>query len=257
MKKILFIISILAGSMGAWASTLPEQADSAYNESAYSHALELYAEALDSLGGSADLYYNIGNTYYRLQQPGKAILWYERALMADPTHGDARTNLDFVNTTITDKPIDNRSLIKRKYDRIVDSAGTDTWAWGAALLFAIAVSGAVVYLISREVRVRKICFFGGLGALALSIVLIIIATTAASRATNHNYAIVISPSANLSTSPRAANDGSTQAFLLHEGTKVELVDSLIKGDDPADCWYEVAIGGDARAWINGKDIERI
>ncbi len=257
MKKILFILSLVISVIGAKGSSLPEMADSAYNELAYSHALELYEATLDSLGGSADLYYNIGNTYYRLLQPGKAILWYERALMADPTHADARANLDFVNTTITDKPIDNRSLIKRKFDSLVDSAGSDTWAWVATLLFALAVAGAVVYLISGDVTVRKICFFGGLASLGLAIVMLVIATTGASRATDHEYAIVISPAANLSTTPRASTDASTQAFLLHEGTKVELVDSLIKGSEPADCWYEVAIGGDARAWVNGEDIERI
>ncbi|MDE6802625.1 MAG: tetratricopeptide repeat protein [Muribaculaceae bacterium] len=257
MKKILIILTIIAGAFGVKGATLPEMADSAYNELAYSEALNLYEATLDSLGGSADLYYNLGNTYYRLQQPGKAILWYERAIKADPTHSDARANLEFVNTTITDKPIDNRSLIKRKYDRLVDSANGDTWAWIAAAFFAFAVAGAVVYLISSDVTVRKVCFFGGLGALGLSIVILVIAATGASRASNHDYAIVISPAANLSTSPRASSDASTQAFLLHEGTKVQLVDSLIKGNAPADCWYEVSIGGDARAWINGEDIERI
>ena len=162
MKKILLIINLIVGSFGLKGTSLPEMADSAYNELAYSEALRLYEATLDSLGGSADLYYNIANTYYRLQQPGKAILWYERAIMADPTHDDARANLEFVNTTITDKPIDNRSLIKRKYDSLVDSASTDTWAWAATLLFAIAVAGAVVYLISGAVTVRKICFIGGL-----------------------------------------------------------------------------------------------
>lgn len=257
MKKYLLLTVLIATSIVGRAASLPEQADSAYNNLAYTRALELYKSTLDSLGASADLYYNLGNTYYRLKEPGRAILWYERALLLDPTHKDARANLDFVNTTITDKPIDNRSLIQRKFTAFVDSARTDTWAWTASIFFIVAVISAVIYLTGSKVRVRKLSFFGGLVSLGCAVFFIVISSMSASTSTRHNEAIVIMPAAHLSTTPRASSDPSTQAFLLHEGTKVELVDSLIKTGENPERWYEVKIGNTARAWINGEDIEII
>lgn len=257
MKKILTVIIILATYISAHASSILERADSAYNNLSYAEARYLYESALDSLGGSADLYYNIGNTYYRLNEPGRAILWYERALKLDPTHADARTNLEFVNTTITDKPVDNRSLLQRKFQGFIDSARPDTWAWIATGLFVIAVSCVVIYLIGREVKIRKISFFGGLISLGLAIFFVVIASKSASLATRHDHAIVVVPAAHLSTTPRRATDSSTQAFLLHEGTKIELIDSLIKKGESVEKWYEVKVGDTGRAWIIGEDIEII
>lgn len=257
MKKILFLLAVTVTALSSRATSLPEQADSAYNNLAYAEALRLYNATLDSIGASPDLYYNIGNTYYRLRQPGMAILLYERALMLDPTHEDARANLEFVNTTITDRPVDNRSLIKRRYDSLVASARPDTWAWLATAFFAIAVAGAVVYLVSSEVTVRKICFFGGLFMLGVAVLLIVIASAAASATTTRDKAIVISPAAHLYNTPRSSSDPADQAFLLHEGTKVTLVDSIIRNRDEADRWYEVRVGSTGRAWINCADIEKI
>ncbi len=253
------ILALLVASFSClWASALSivQQADSAYNETAYTRALELYNEAKDSVGVSSDLYYNIGNTYYRLGDLGRAVLWYERALQLNPTNQDARENLKFVNTRITDKPTDNRSIITRGYDRIVNSTSANNWSWIAFALFSLSVISFVGYLISTKVIVRKTFFFGGGALIILTIVALIITFTSSSRADNHNNAIITSPSAQLSTAPREATDASTQAFMLHEGTKVEVVDSVIPSDINQPRWYEVKIGN-ARAWINCKDIERI
>lgn len=243
--------------LSAGANNLVADADSAYNSLAYSRALELYREACDSLGASSDLYYNIGNTYYRLGDAGRAIIWYERALQLDPTNDDARTNLDFVNSRITDKPVDDRSMISRGYDNIANAAHPDTWAWIAFALFTITIIAFVGYLVTSGVLVRKTCFFGGGVLLLLTIAALTLAMTGASRSSNHDYAIITSPAARLSTAPRAATDDDSQAFLLHEGTKVEVVDSVIPSTTGAERWYEVKVGGNARAWINGDDMERI
>lgn len=264
MKKIITILIILLSTTGikaqdkAATASLPQMADSAYNDLAYSEALNLYQATADSLGVSPDLLYNIGNTYYRLSQPGKAILYYERALRLDPAHKDARANLKFVNSTISDRPIDNRSLLKRRYDSFVNSASADTWAWTATAFFALAVVGVVVYLISSKVIFRKISFFGALIATVVAILFVIIAMTSARRSTSTSRAIILSPAAHLYNAPRASTDPADQAYLLHEGTAVTVVDSLIRSGDIADRWYEITLGEkDTRAWISGDDIEII
>jgi len=256
-RYITLALAVMAGMFSSRADYIVAEADSAYNSLAYARALELYTAVRDSLGTSSDLYYNIGNTYYRLGDLGHAVLWYERALQLDPTNADALTNLEFVNTRIADKPVDDRSLLSRGYDNITASAHPDTWAWVSFALFTLTVLAFIGYLVTTGVFVRKTCFFGGGVLLLLTACSLALAFTGASRSTNHDKAIIISPSAQLSTAPRAASDADSQAFLLHEGTKVEIVDSVIPADRKTDSWYEVKVAGNARAWINGKDIERI
>lgn len=238
------------------AEDLTVKADSAYNNLAYSEARDLYLQALDSIGASSKLYYNIGNTYYRLNDLGHAIIWYERALQLDPTNNDARFNLDFVNTRIADKPYDESSLISRAVTKLVNSAHPNTWAWTSLALFALTMVAIVGYLVSRRVVIRKSFFFGGGLLLLFTFLTLCISLSASSKASSHDNAVIIVPASPLSTAPRASNDSSNQAFLLHEGTKVEIVDSVMN-NSTAESWYEVKVGGNARAWINAADVERI
>ncbi len=256
-RYILATIALVVCLLNLDARNIASEADSAYNSLAYARALELYNEARDSAGASTDLYYNIANTYYRLGDLGRSVLWYERALQLDPTNDDARANLEFVITRITDKPVDNSTLISRVYDSITSSRHPDTWAWITFILFTLTVISFAAYLITTGVIIRKTCFFGGGILLVLTVYTLSMSFTGASRASDHDKAIITAPSAQLSTSPRAASDADSQAFLLHEGTKVEIVDSVKPADPALDIWYEVKVAGNARAWINGNDIERI
>ncbi len=257
IRYLLAAVITISSLTGIQARNITAEADSAYNALAYAHALELYNEALDSAETSTHLYYNIANTYYRLGDLGRAVLWYERALQLDPTNSDARANLEFVNTRITDKPVDNRSLISRGYDNLTSACHPDTWAWITFTLFTLTVIAFVAYLVTTGVIIRKTCFFGGGVLLILTAFTLSLSLSGASIASRHDNAIIISPSAQLSTAPRAASDADTQAFLLHEGTKVQIVDSVKPTDPTLDSWYEVKVAGNARAWINGRDIERI
>ena len=257
IKYILPVILLMTASSAATARDLTARADSAYNETAYTEALNLYNQALDSIGASTHLYYNIGNTYYRLGDLGRAVLWYERALQLDPTNSDARDNLTFVNTRITDKPANDRLLLARIYDRMVNAAHPNSWAWITFALFTVTVIAFAGYLVTRQIIARKVCFFGGGLVLILTLIALSLTLTGASRSSKHDYAIITSPSAQLSTAPRESVDADTQAFLLHEGTKVEVVDSVIPSTPGATRWYEVKVAGSAHAWINGNDMERI
>ncbi|MDE5979645.1 MAG: tetratricopeptide repeat protein, partial [Muribaculaceae bacterium] len=90
---------------------LAQQADSAYSADNFVMAEALYLKALEAGGSSSTLFYNLGNAYYRQGNLGKAIVNYERALKLDPTNADARANLEFVNSKITDKQIDSGSYM--------------------------------------------------------------------------------------------------------------------------------------------------
>jgi tetratricopeptide (TPR) repeat protein len=237
------------------AEKLAQQADSAYSKDNYILAESLYLQALKVGGSSSTLFYNLGNAYYRQGMYGKAIVNYERALKLDPTNGDARANLEFVNSKITDKQIDNGSYMSSLWDGLVSLFTANGWAILSLVLFALFLGGAALYIFSTTIVVKKASFFGGLIVLVLTVISTIVAFDAADRVNSNRYAIIIPPAAQLSTSPREARSQSEQAFLLHEGTKVEVIDSLSTAGEGT--WYEVVVGRGDRAWIPATAVERI
>lgn len=234
---------------------LAQQGDSAYSQDNFQLAEQLYLESIKRDGTSSTIFYNLGNAYYRQGNLGKAIVNYERALKLDPTNSDARDNLEFVKSKITDRQIDEGSIMTTLWNNIVGLFKANTWAWIAVILFALFLAGAFTYMLSSVVMIKKLSFFGGIIVFILCATAIIISFAASNRMTENRYAIILPPSAQLSTTPREARTQAEEAFLLHEGTKVEIVDSISTAADGT--WYEVKVGGRERAWIKASEAERI
>lgn len=237
------------------ASDISEIGDSAYNADNFVMAEQMYLKAIEKQGASSTIFYNLGNAYYRQGYLGKAIVNYERALKFDPTNADAKTNLEFVKSKITDRQVESSSLITRLWNNLVMQFRANTWAWIGIVLFALFLSGVLVYLFSSSIMVKKFSFFGGLIVFLFCTLVIIISFDAANKLNTSKYAIILSPSAQLSTTPREARNQSEEAFVLHEGTKIEIVDSISSSAEGK--WYEVIVGADNRAWIKASDVERI
>jgi len=136
-------------------SQLTMMADSAYTADNYILAEALYSEAISRFGTSSTLFYNLGNAYYRQGNLGKAIVNYERALKLDPTNADASANLEFVKGKIADRQLDESSILDRLWGNLVTGLKADTWAWVSIILFALFLAGALTYLFSSVVIVKK------------------------------------------------------------------------------------------------------
>lgn len=259
MKYIVSIILIIASCLFAKAeSSLIQQADSAYNADNFKEAADTYLHVIATEGNSATLQYNLGNCYYRLGEFGKAILAYERSLRLDPTSEDARTNLEFVNARIADRPGERGTFIGNALDAVASSAKSNTWAWLAFSCFALALLGCIAYAFSGNVAVRKIGFFGGLLTILGCFAFLFLSFRSAASATADNVAIITSPSTILSTSPRVPKDRTQEAMLLHEGTRVEILDSVRSTTDSIhSLWYDVQVDNSHRAWINAAAVEKI
>lgn len=235
-----------------------QRADSAYLADDYALATSLYMDAEKELGSSSALLYNIGNSYYRSGEIGKAILYYKRALKLDPTNDDARQNMQFVMTKTVDRQDDNRSLVRKVADNIMFSNTPNGWAVVALVLFALFLGAVSLYVFSGSVIIRKVCFFGGLVILVFDGCIVYMAQKTASVVSDNSTAIVTSSNVQLSTVPRVPKDKSEQAFQLHEGAVVEIVDSVkLTSDSVFPMWLEVKVDNIHRAWINGKDVERL
>lgn len=260
MKKALHIIAamLLCCTATASAATLAQQADSAYMAEDYPAAIGLYTRSLAEEAPTADTYYNLGNAYWRNGEAGNAIISYERALGADPSHADARTNLDFVRTKIQDLPEDDSAFLSNLHAGIVAWMSPDAWAWTAFVLFLAVAAMTALYIFSTGVMLRKTGFFGGIVLLCLCIYAIIVAAQSASARDNHDHAVVIVPTTLLSPAPKASQNATDKVVAIHEGTKVEIVDSVMApGSEGSEQWYDVKINNSTRAWLRAKDVRRI
>ena len=260
MNKKIYALLLFAviSVLSATAQTLTEQAAAAYNNDDYEKALQLYQQAANEDGTSSELLYNIGNTYYKLDKNGMAILYYERALLLDPSNQDARSNLDFVNGK-ANLSIDRGSTYwKDSIDEFVKSQSASTWGKIGIICFIAFIIAVAVYIFMNAVIVRKIGFFGGGILLICSILANVCAFHVQSVVANRNKAIVVVPSATLSTSPRTPKDKTEEAFLLNEGTKVEIIDSVSSSiNGGKEKWLDVRADDTHRAWINAKNVEVI
>lgn len=256
MKKILFTLLTILMALAADAQPVA-MADSAYNKDQFGEAVRLYTEILSKCGPSSDVYYNLGNACYRHGDIAGAVLNYERALRIDPSNDDARANLQFVNSRLQDKPEDNNSLLTRVHHDIVTSTTANTWAWIAIATFVLLCAAAALYIFSGNVALRKTGFFGGIILVVLTVYFIVVAADAASHVNDHSEAIVTVPSTMLNSQPRQPKQ-TEKVVPLHEGTKVEIIDSVSTPDDPVSPrYYKVRINGSTPAWLRATDVERI
>lgn len=234
------------------------QADSAYQKADYQKALSLYREVTDSVNPSSDLLYNLGNAYYRTGRTGKAVVAWERALRLDPRNSEARENLQFVRTRIADRPGSHGTLLSTFLKQICSYLPANAWAWVAFGAFSLTLAAVALYFFSSNVAARKAGFFGGLVLLIFTAALVFLAFEAASITSDKGEAVVTAPSAVLSTEPVKPRNQSQEAMLLHEGTKVYVVDSVRTASETgSQIWYDVEVDNNHRAWIEGSAVEFI
>ena len=254
MKKVILSL-LLALSFGLpRAEASVAEADSAYMADDFLGAAALYQSAIDSLGPSPERYYNLGNAYYRAGLPGMAIVSYERALRLDPTNRDILDNLEFVNSRTIDRIEPEASFVGSATDKFAGRMHPDAWSWIGLGAFVLALAGVFTWFFASGVGIRKVGFFGAGVLLILCVLANILAYRAARKASQTDAAVVVAPSVILSTTPRQPKDRSEEALLLHEGTKVTVLDSLNSGKET---WYDVKVDANHRAWISAEAVEII
>ena len=258
IRNIIMFALCLCSIVPIKAQSLTEQATAAYNNDDFNAALELYLKIANEEGTSSELFYNIGNTYYKLDKNGMAILYYERALLLDPNNADARSNLEYVNSKANVNADDGATYWKDSIDNMVCSQSSSAWGVIAIVSFMLFIGLLVIYIFIDAVILRKIGFFGGGIMLIISVLSNICAFYVKDKVEAHNQAVIIVPSATLSTSPRQPKDKTEEAFILNEGTKIAIIDSVsVSASDSNEKWYDVRVDDTHRAWINSSAIEII
>lgn len=251
---LLLVISIAIPSAAqAQKSAAPvhvtkAMGDSAYVRQQYQQAIADY-EALLKKGVSADVYYNLGNAYYRTDNITRAVINYERALLLSPGDPDIRVNLQLARSKTIDKITpESEMFFVTWYRSLVNIMSVDGWATMSLVSLAIAIILALCYLFSGRVWMQKTGFFGAFAMIVIFGLSNLFAWQQKDQLVNRTGAIVISPAAAVKSTPA---NGGTDLFIIHEGTKVEITDSSMKE------WKEVRIADGKEGWIKASMIEMI
>ena len=198
---------------------------------------------------SKELYFNLGNAYYKGGEIAKAILFYERALRLDPSDADIRYNLEFARNMTQDRIDEVPEFILKTWIRKVNYLlPSNAWAWLSLLLLALGLVLGLLFLLGPSVRARRTGFFTGIAALLLALAAWGFARSQKAAAERHDTAIVMRPVTSVTSSP--SGETAKSLFILHEGTKVKVLDTVSGFTD-----IELADG--RRGWIASGDIEII
>ena len=242
---ILAIASLLP--LAASAASKAE-ADSAYARGNYQEAIKGY-ESLLKQGASAEIYYNLGNAYYRTENITRAVLNYERALLLSPGDGDIRFNLQIARSKTIDKIVpESEMFFVTWYRSLVNIMSVDGWGRMALVSLALVIVLFLVYLFSARVWMQKVGFFGGGALLVVFALSNIFAWQQSQNLLYRKGAIVVAPSVTVKSTP--AQNG-TDLFILHEGTKVVITDGSMKD------WREIRLADGKKGWLESKKIELI
>lgn len=243
----LLLAMICFGGTSAKAVT-KNNADTEYQKGNYQQAIRDYEEILKN-GESAEIYFNLGNAYYRTDNITKAVLNYERARLLSPGDDDINFNLQFARSKTIDKITpESEMFFVTWYKSLVNFTSVDNWAKTGILCIVMALLLVLLYLFGPQLMLRKIGFFGGLAFFVIFLLSNLFAFQQKQALDNRTGAIIISPSVNIKKTP-AKN--SADQFVLHEGTRVDIIDKGMTD------WRCIRVGDGREGWIETKAIEEI
>ena len=242
---IFFALLFTASSL--WAQT-KAQADSAYINKDYAQAIEI-CESLLQDGESGEIYYNLGNAYFKQDELGRAIINYERALLLQPGNADVSANLDIARAKTIDKVNPNPKVFFVAWTRaLINMLPVDTWGGLGVVFFLCSLAALAIYLFTKGVRWRKIGFFTAFISLILCVITNLFAFEQKGKIDHRTDAIVLSPSVTVRSTP---NEEGTSLFVIHEGRKVFIKDNSMKD------WKEITLEDGKVGWIPVSAIEII
>ena len=244
----LIALAMALSATPALAMSTKANADKAYAAEHYQQAIADYEELLKQ-GANADVYYNLGNAYYRTNNLTRAIINYERAALLSPGDADVRFNLQLARSKTIDKITpESEMFFFNWYRQLVNLLSVDGWAKTALLALALAIACALTYLFAERLALRKVGFYGALLLVFVFVVSNVMAQQQKTKLVNRTGAIVTVPSVQVKSTP---SKNGTDLFNLHEGTRVDIIDNSMKQ------WKEIKIADGKSGWIETAKIEVI
>ena len=245
--KSMLVLMLLMTTLSANAVT-KQDADAEYAKGNYVQAIKDYEELLKQ-GTSVELYYNLGNAYYRTDNITRAVINYERALLLAPGDKDVRFNLQMARSKTIDKITpESEMFFITWYHSLVNLMSVDGWAMLAVLSMVAALLLLLVYLFIDNMLMRKVGFFGSIVFFAVFLFSNLFAFQQKRELENRRGAVVIVPSVSVKKTPA---QNSSDEFVIHEGTRVMIADDTMKE------WKAIRLDDGKEGWVMTKQIEKI
>ncbi len=249
MKRLFYtILAILFTATVFAQGDLLQEANEHYTKDEFKQAIDVYNQILKTNMESPEVYFNLGNSYYKTGQYTLAILYYERAKLLSPDDEDITFNLLVANQKVVDSIQELPGIfIVRWWNSVINSQTTDTWALISIISFILFLIMLGFYFFARTGDVRRITFWSGCFLIFLTLFSLSFAAKQKSRMVNHTFAIVMQPTVTVKSSP---SEKGTNLFVIHEGLKVRITDKL--GE-----WLEIRLADGNKGWLQTESVERI
>ena len=245
----LLTLPVATSAQDAYVDSLWNAANAAYVDGRWADAATDY-ELISGMGlESAALYCNTGDAYFKDRNIPMAILYYERALKVDPSYEDARYNLELLNSMIQDRIEPVPEFLLKAWARDICYV-MDSNAWAACFIVFLALTLGLVllFLLASTASGRRTGFFSGIVTLLLAVTALSFSVWQKNDYNDADNAIVMRPVTSVKSSPAAG--ASTDLFILHEGTKVKVIDSV-------GTWDNIELADGRQGWVPAADVERI
>ena len=242
----------VAGESTSNGQATVDAAMKAYQEGDFEKAAELFEAEVkiqrEKGLESAELYYNLGNAYFRDNEIAKALLYYEKAQLIDPGDRDIRNNIEYARTRIEDKIIGvDTFFLQSWFDAVQNMLGSNAWANISIVLFLILMAALSMFVFTRYITVKKAAFYAGIVVIVLLIFTNVFSVRQKYKLTNRDTAIIMAGSVSVKSSP---DSSSKELFVIHSGTKVR-----INKEDGR--WLEIEIENGNVGWMTREQLEII
>ena len=243
----LLLLPVFAGA-AEHPDSLFAEGNRLYAAGDYNGAVARYETLVDDGYVEAAVYYNLGNAHFKLNNLASSILYYEKARKLAPGDPDIRKNLAFLNLGITDRiqPLPE-FFIDSWWRGLLFSTSLTTWSVLAVLCWLAAFGLLIVYLYVWQPRLKRAAFYSGIATAGLALLLLVMAYSQHRMRIDDGGAIVFSSQATVRSAP---SDSEKTLFVIHEGTKVEIVARV--GD-----WLRVSLPNGHEGWIEAEAVKRI
>ncbi len=249
MKHLFYILAILLSSISvAQNHALFGKGNTLYNQGKYTEAIDAYKTILDTKNHSAELYYNLGNAYYKLNEVAPSIYYYEKALQLAPNDADIKNNLAFAkNMTIDAIDTIPEGGISKFIKSTTNYMTFDGWAKTSIALVLCFVILFLIYYFAYSTLNKRLAFIGSMISLSLLAIVLTLAFHKFNLDKSNKPAIVFSQESKVKAEP---NLRSEEAFILHEGTKVQVLDTVKS-------WKKIKLPDGKTGWIPKEDIKAL